>query len=146
AKVPDGLTLAQDGRPFATFAITGAHGRLYFAERIAPWDGSKEIARQLRDAGAATTDAIALVEPIDHAPLVPDTLATEPTPDAHAEFGRDEAGVVEIRAHTPTTRLLVLRDNWYPGWRATVDGKPTPIYRVNGSFRGVVVPPGEHAI
>ena len=42
--------------------------------------------------------------------------------------------------------LLVLTDNFYPGWQATIDGETTKTYRTNYSFRGVVVPDGEHEV
>lgn len=42
--------------------------------------------------------------------------------------------------------LLVLADNWYPDWKATVDGRPAEIYRTNHTFRGVVVPAGSHRV
>ena len=31
--------------------------------------------------------------------------------------------------------LVVLADVYYPGWELTIDGKPAPIYRVNGAMR-----------
>jgi uncharacterized membrane protein (UPF0136 family) len=42
--------------------------------------------------------------------------------------------------------LLVLTDNFAPGWHALVDGKEAPLYRTNFTFRGVVVPEGEHTV
>ena len=35
---------------------------------------------------------------------------------------------------------LFLADTWYPGWRATIDGVETPIYRADGMFRAVWIP------
>ena len=32
------------------------------------------------------------------------------------------------------------------GWRATLDGQPVPVERVNGDFLGCVVPTGSHAV
>lgn len=34
----------------------------------------------------------------------------------------------------------------YPGWKAYVDGKQTPIYLVNGMIQGIEVPEGEHFV
>jgi len=53
---------------------------------------------------------------------------------------------VRIAARTTETALLILSDIHYPGWRARLDGRRTPLYKTNGIFRGVVVPPGEHII
>ena len=53
---------------------------------------------------------------------------------------------VTLQASASRPALLVLADNWYPGWQATVDGAEVPIHRVNHTFRGVVVPAGEHEV
>jgi hypothetical protein len=42
--------------------------------------------------------------------------------------------------------LLVVNERFDPDWRATVDGRPTRILRVNGLVRGVVVPAGRHLV
>jgi len=41
---------------------------------------------------------------------------------------------------------VILTDNWFPGWTATVDGRTTPVLQVDGAVRGVVVDAGEHEI
>lgn len=40
--------------------------------------------------------------------------------------------------------FVIIADQYSPGWKAFVNGKPTDIYEVNGLVRGVVVPEGEH--
>jgi hypothetical protein len=42
--------------------------------------------------------------------------------------------------------LLVLTDVYFPGWKATVDGKQADIERVDYLLRGVVVPAGTHTV
>jgi len=42
--------------------------------------------------------------------------------------------------------FLILSDSYYPGWRATVDAKPTHIYRTDYVLRGVAVPTGTHVV
>lgn len=53
---------------------------------------------------------------------------------------------VILSVHTDAPALLVLSDVYYPGWYARVDGQSVPIFRTNVTFRGVVVPPGEHLV
>ncbi|MEM4235199.1 MAG: YfhO family protein, partial [Candidatus Methanomethylicaceae archaeon] len=41
---------------------------------------------------------------------------------------------------------LVLSDQYFPGWKAFIDGKETPIYQVNGLLRGITTPKGLHTV
>ncbi len=53
---------------------------------------------------------------------------------------------VTVRTSSPTPAFLVLSDVFYPGWQATIDGKPTKIFQTNYVQRGVQVPAGEHVV
>jgi len=53
---------------------------------------------------------------------------------------------VRLRATANSPALLALSEVWYPGWLAFVDGVAAPLVRVNGVFRGVVVPRGTHDV
>ena len=52
--------------------------------------------------------------------------------------------VVEVKASVP--KLLFLSDTYEKGWKATIDGLPTPVYRADYAFRAVGVPAGEHIV
>ncbi len=41
---------------------------------------------------------------------------------------------------------LVVDDGWFPGWRATVDGHETPVWRADYLLRAVRIPPGHHRV
>ncbi|MEJ2744538.1 MAG: YfhO family protein, partial [bacterium] len=58
---------------------------------------------------------------------------------------RPREAALKIHAEHPC--YLVMSDNYFPGWRAFVDGRAQPIYRANGSFRLVPVrAAGDHNI
>jgi hypothetical protein len=41
---------------------------------------------------------------------------------------------------------LVVGENWYPDWHATVDGKAVPVHRADYALLSVVVPPGAREV
>lgn len=58
-------------------------------------------------------------------------------------------GAHEVRLETFTSRpaLLVLSEVYYPaGWKASIDGTETEIYKTNYILRSVVVPGGAHEV
>ena len=42
--------------------------------------------------------------------------------------------------------VLVFSEIYYPGWTATVDGKPAELGRVNYVLRALKVEPGQHKV
>jgi hypothetical protein len=63
-----------------------------------------------------------------------------------ATLTTDENERVALQAETTKPGYLILDDAQYPGWQATVDGRPTPILRANDYFRAVRLSPGRHRI
>lgn len=54
---------------------------------------------------------------------------------------------VSYRSSTEKERLAVFSEIYYPyGWKATMDGQPTDIYRVNYMLRAINIPAGQHDI
>jgi hypothetical protein len=53
---------------------------------------------------------------------------------------------VVIRTSGATPGMLILTDQFYPGWLATVDDQPTAVYCADYIFRAVVLPPGDHTV
>jgi hypothetical protein len=53
---------------------------------------------------------------------------------------------VSISADMGCDGMVVLSDTYYPGWYASVDGRPAQIYEVDIALRGVAVPRGSHVV
>lgn len=53
---------------------------------------------------------------------------------------------VEAEISTTSDAVLLQNDTWYPGWRATIDGRETPIARADYLFRGIAIPAGHHRV
>jgi len=57
-----------------------------------------------------------------------------------------EVNSLMIRAHIERPCILVMSEIYYPGWKATVDGKETPILRADYCLRAVPLGPGDHDV
>jgi hypothetical protein len=78
-------------------------------------------------------------------PGQPPALETCTGTDDVRLIGRS-SGRLNIVADLACKGMVVVSDNYFPGWKATVDGKPAEIHAAYLSLRGVVVPAGRHRI
>lgn len=53
---------------------------------------------------------------------------------------------VTARVSAEENTFINFSQNYYPGWKAYIDGKKTKIYMVNGLIQGMEVPEGNHSI
>ena len=49
---------------------------------------------------------------------------------------------IGVEGRDSSTAYLLVSENWYPDWKATVDGRPAPVYQADGSLLSVPLPPG----
>jgi hypothetical protein len=89
---------------------------------------------------------VALVAPAD-------ASAVESLKEKGIQSGERQVEVVEQRAGHMTVNtgssqpeMLVVSENFDPGWKSLVDGEERPILRVNYMLRGVVLPAGSHRV
>jgi hypothetical protein len=92
------------------------------------FDGRRQVVTETRVSGVAEG-----VAPARRAP-------------GRARLAGYEGERVMVDAAATRPSVLVLTDVWYPGWKATVDGRPTRLHRVNYLLRGVEVPAGSHRV
>ena len=57
-----------------------------------------------------------------------------------------EPETVQIATSSSIAGLLILSDEEFPGWVATVDGHEAPIVTADNALRSVYLPPGAHTV
>ncbi len=109
--------------------------RVYFPRSIVDVRNRLEAARALETLDPHS-QSLAL---LPHNPILQDPSAT-----ATVLSYSDDSYRIRYRAASPS--LLRLSAPYFPGWRATEDGKQLPIVHVDLALMGVVVPAGDHEL
>jgi hypothetical protein len=91
---------------------------------------------------AALFDTAAAVPTQPVPPALPDPL------DVAVRVTRWEPGRIALALDRPAPAgaVLVVSENYYPGWRATADGKPVPVGRADYVLTGVALPAGARRV
>ena len=58
----------------------------------------------------------------------------------------ESAEYLRIRVDTPVQAILTVRDSFFAGWTATIDGRDAPVWRADVLFRAIPVPAGQHVV
>jgi hypothetical protein len=131
ASTPDPGAVYQDAH-WKVYLNPNAYPRAWVVHRTAV---------EPTDAPAVNLHQEAFVE----APL-PQTLDPAEGAADSVQFRSYEADRILIDVNSTGESLLVLSEMYYPGWRATVNGNPAKIFRVDGAFRGILIPRGQSSV
>jgi len=71
-------------------------------------------------------------------------LEAVPNPPADISYQRRGPGRWDVQVASDEPELVVVAQAWFPGWKATVDGRPVTVQEADGAFLGVAVGPGRH--
>jgi hypothetical protein len=124
----------------------------FFAERVALAASEAEARRRLVELMASADDRSVVVEAaVDaagQAGVVTGAAGALPAVLSSGRILASSRGVDRLRleAESAGDGLLVVNDAYWPGWRATVDGRPVPIVAVDALVRGVRWPGGRHVL
>ena len=136
---------------------TGRNGYLYEADLIPPYarvvpaavkGDTGEVIPTLLDPRLDHNRVVVFdrFEPVDPPPLLEQRLpAPSPT---HATFSHWSPGRMSLQLDPapPAASYLLIAENWYPDWHATVDGHPAQVLRGDRTFITVPVPAGARQV
>ncbi|MCY3610543.1 MAG: hypothetical protein OXH51_03325, partial [Gemmatimonadetes bacterium] len=132
------MSSAQTGRGLeAVYAYPGLD-RAWLAGATAVLDDDRALERILSRDFDPASEAV-LSAPVPLAPVADASGSVE------WEMDTPEHRRLTVRSSGPA--LLVVSENWFPGWEAEVDGRSMPVHRVNLTLQAVEIPgPGEHSV
>jgi hypothetical protein len=136
---------AADVGPVAIFENTRAlpRGWLARAERVVTSEQELAILRSGKLPDGSAWDPLEQVL-VERSTGV--SFPKEKAPRGRVDFVRHEPNRLEVNAETAVPSVLVLAENYYPGWQAEVDGRPVQTLRVNYNQRGVALSSGKHTV
>jgi hypothetical protein len=132
-------TAIQGGTPYQTLLADSAglpRARLVGAATVR--SDEEAVAYMLSDAFDPAREAV-LAEP---SPIELDGAA----PSGTVTWQSRTPNELVLSVSTERPALLVVADNWFPAWHATVDGEEAPVLRAYHTLRAVPVPAGEHEV
>jgi hypothetical protein len=108
----------------------------FFAGRALATRSPEDALRAVLDLSSRDDRATVVVE------------AAEPPPTSPGQVLRVERGTstVRIEAEASGPGLLVVQDAFWPGWRASIDGRPAELLAADYLVRAVPWPPGRHVL
>ncbi|RMH17855.1 MAG: hypothetical protein D6701_07065, partial [Gemmatimonadetes bacterium] len=126
------------GRPYQTVYAFDALPRAWLATRARVLGEADGLARVLDPAFDPEAEVV-----VDRDP----GLALDGIP-ASGRVRWEERGLNRQRLTVESDRpaLLVIAENWFPAWHATVDGGEAPVLRADHTLRAVPVPAGRHEV
>ena len=98
-------------------------------------------------------DAVPYILSPEHDPTVEAVLSSAPpialdgmAPSGSVEWVLREADRMTLTVASERPALLIVADNWFPAWRATVDGEEAEVLRAYHTLRAVAVPAGTSTV
>ena len=140
----DGYELLTTAEGVSLYENKSAMPRAFFADRTIEVTNHSEALRVLSESGFDPHTTVVVEKGNARAAAHETGIARSAA--ALVSIIEDARNSVVIQTENQTEGQLVLSDNYYPGWRAFVDGAPVEILRANCTMRAVNVPAGRHLV
>jgi hypothetical protein len=125
-----------------------AKNRVYLQRHIKMVDNQKEALLGVFELPSIRGDQTIIERDLTASPSFEySSLSPRKDPDEAVEIAEYSSNKVELRANLTSDAWIILTDTFYPGWKATIDGKTEAIIvPANYIFRAIYVPKGLHKI
>ena len=140
----------------AQFNIPGVEwpASLFLRSQELALDGiRKEHSYTIYDINAAKELNIATILHEENGQIIMQNIDARPraqllnnTDNSEAIYTPINPAHISIATNSSTDNTLLVRDTWYPGWQAYIDGQAAPIKLKKPFFRTVDIPSGQHII
>lgn len=134
------ITGGQGGQPVAQINPM-ANGPVWFVKEIRYVNNADE---EMKALDSLQTKEVAVADKSEQSKI---TVAPVTDSTAVINLVTNRNDEITYHSKSSTDQFAVFSEIYYPnGWKAYIDGKETPIVKVNYALRGLNVPAGEHAI
>ncbi len=126
--------------------------RAWLVSKVTVTENTSQISQTLLDASFNPREEALLESSLDSRlnslgkkaskEFSPDTSLPMP----QVRFERQSPNRFTVETQTPQPAFLVISQNWYPGWKAKVNGKSEPVKRVDGALMGVYLGSGSSKV
>jgi hypothetical protein len=129
-----GMRVAYEDEVVTILESPTAQSKAFFTTRVREASAASTLAQLqsnpsvIEDIVTVETDLGDVLRGDASGPSLPVPLAEYRPNDLRATF------------EAPAPGVFVVKDSYFPGWQATLNGRPVEIVRVSGMVRGVVVP------
>jgi len=139
------LTATGDSGTARIYAVPGERARVVSAAKAVTSD--EEAAAGLLSSLFEPSSVVLLDSPPADLPHLLPAGSTPPAPSrGTARIVAETTRSLSLEVTAPEGGFLFLADTWYPGWSASVDGRPATLFRANLSGRAVLLPAGARQV
>jgi hypothetical protein len=135
---PNQVEVYANSRGIRVYSNPDAFPRVWTVHHMDSIAGEQDIPARLERPLAELRDRAFVV---GQAP----SLETCAAPD-HIDLLSRRINSLTVAADMQCKGMVVVSETYYPGWEATVDGRPAPVLETYGFLRGVVVNAGRHRV
>jgi hypothetical protein len=129
----------RQGPPLTVWLNTGAYPAAWLAKDVVAASSKRAAQLKMRASTGDLRQTTVIEQP------TPAMLAANGTGTARVVSDSYDRSAVDVDV-TGGSAVLVVPQQFYPGWKATVDGASTPIRAANETMRAVLVPAGHHTV